>query len=170
MMMHEAPAASEEVGGGQLWVSEKSSMFVPEIPNKEITRGAFPLFNSVMFCMALVPVATVLKLALNGRLTIGAVTLVVALKELLVATGSVAVVETVAAFTAAPAAVGVTTIVIVALNPFGIALRLHVTVPADGAHVPRVVIADTNVAPGGSKSFNITAVPESAPLFVTATV
>src|SRR6266540_1013461 len=54
---------------------------------------------------------------------------------------------------------------LVADPPFGIAPRLHVTVPE---HVPWLGVAETSVSPAGSGSFTVTLVASAGPPFETA--
>ena len=96
-------------------------------------------------------------------------TVVVAVAELFAELGSEVVDDTVAVFESGPAAVGVTTIAIVAEAPFARVPRMQVTIevpeqePTDG-------VADTNVTPAGSVSLTETPAAESGPPFATVSV
>jgi hypothetical protein len=103
-----------------------------------------------------------------------AVTAVVAVAELLPATGSLVVDDTVAVslMEAAAEPVTVTTMVTVTLAPLLIVPRLQVTMPAACEQVPVGAldgVADTNVTPAGSVSVSVAAAAEG-PALETVTV
>ena len=83
------------------------------------------------------------------------VTAVVAVAVLLAVSGSGTVDVTLTVFVSVPACVAVTTVVIVALEPFCIVPRLHVTVVVP-EQLPCDVAADTNVTPAGNTSVAVT--------------
>ena len=68
------------------------------------------------------------------------------------------------------AAVGLTTTVTVALPPTASPLRLQERVPEASAHVPWLVVADTNVSAAGSVSDTVVPVEAFGPLFVAVSV
>jgi hypothetical protein len=103
-------------------------------------------------------------------LIVGAVTVVVAVALLLPDTGSLSVAETVAVLLKTPTAVGVTTIVTVALRPLPSRPMVHVTVPAAWTQLPRLEVAETYVTPGGRGSVSVTPVARDGPLLVTTMV
>ena len=83
--------------------------------------------------------------------------------------GSVSLPLTTAVFVILPAAVGVTTMVTVAVVSFAIPPILQVTIVAPRAQLPRVAVAETNVTLLGSLSESVTPEARSGPLFRTAT-
>lgn len=98
-----------------------------------------------------------------------AVTEVVTLAELLAGLGSGSVAVTEAVLVMLPAAVGLTTIVTVAVAAFGSVPMLQETVVVP-EHVPCVEAAETNVGPAGSVSVRVTLVAGDGPLLVTVRV
>jgi len=84
--------------------------------------------------------------------------------------GSNAVDETEAVLVIVPAALGFTTMSIVAEDPFVIVPRLHVTVPPDSVQEPWLGVAETNVTVGGNVSVTSTSEAASGPLLMTASV
>ena len=68
-----------------------------------------------------------------------------------------------------PVAVGMTSIVLVALSPLPIIPRLQVTVPPLSPQLPAVVVADTKVTLPGRVSLNDTVVVDG-PWLVTTRV
>jgi hypothetical protein len=83
---------------------------------------------------------------------------------LLLGVGSLVALDTIAVLLNVPAAVGVTTIVIVTVALPFMAPTLHVTVPLAIEHVPCVEDADTYVTPAGSVSDTVTPDAEFEPL------
>ena len=95
---------------------------------------------------------------------------VVPVEELLLVTsGSDTPLVTLAVLSRVPAAVGVMTIVIVALPPLLIVPRAHVTVLVP-LQLPWLVEEETKVTPPGNVSVTTTPVAASGPLFVTMIV
>jgi hypothetical protein len=96
-------------------------------------------------------------------------TVVVVVALLLPDTGSATLLVTLAVLLNVPPAVGVTTIVTVALAALARVPRLHVTV-AVPLQLPCDGVVDTQVTPPGSVSVTETPVAELGPLFVTVIV
>jgi hypothetical protein len=94
------------------------------------------------------------------------VTVVEVVAELFVVTGSGVAEVTLTVFVSVPAAVGVTTMVMVAVAAFAKVPRLQVTA-AVPEHEPVDVVAETKVTPAGNVSVTDTPWAESGPLFVT---
>lgn len=99
----------------------------------------------------------------------GAFTVVVPGALLFAVFGSVSFAVTLAVLLNVPAAVGVTTIVTVALAPLINVPRVHETVVVP-VQLPCVVDDETNVAPAGNGSVITTLVAELGPLLVTVIV
>ena len=85
--------------------------------------------------------------------------------------GSVSVAVTETELFIVPAAVGVTTILTVALAPLLIVPKLQVSTPATGGsvHEPCEGVAETNVALAGKVSVSVTAVALAGPALDTVT-
>ena len=96
-----------------------------------------------------------------------ATTGVLTVAVLFVGTGSVSFAATLAVFVSVPAAVGLTTIVTVALAVFASVPRLQLTV---AVQVPWLGVAETNVTPVGTVSVKVTPVAGDGPLLVTVSV
>ena len=69
-----------------------------------------------------------------------------------------------------PCTVGSTTMSTVAVAPFPIVPRLHVTVPPDSLHDPWLGVAERKVTVDGSWSVTLTPDDASGPLFATVIV
>jgi hypothetical protein len=96
-----------------------------------------------------------------------AVTGVLRVAVLFPGTGSVSLAATLAVFVTVPAAVGVTTIVTVALAALARVPRLQLTA---AVQVPWLGVAETNVTPVGTASVKVTPVAGDGPLLVTVRV
>jgi hypothetical protein len=94
------------------------------------------------------------------------VTVVEVVAELFAVTGSGVVEVTLAVFVSVPAAVGVTTMVMVAVAAFANVPRLQVTVVVP-EHEPVDAVAETKVTPAGNPSVTATPWAASGPLLVT---
>jgi hypothetical protein len=95
-------------------------------------------------------------------------TVVVALAELFVRTGSRASDVTLAWLVMGPCACGRTLIDAVALPPLLIVPSAQVTVPDDSVQVPCEAVAESNVTPLGSVSVSVTPVAPEGPALLTA--
>src|SRR3989441_3795815 len=91
-------------------------------------------------------------------------TSVSAVAILLIGVGSVSLPVTTAVLVILPGAVGVTTMVTVAVVSFAIPPILQVTIVATRAQLPRVDVAETNVTLLGSLSESVTPEAGSGPL------
>ena len=96
-----------------------------------------------------------------------AVTVVVAVDELLPGFGSDSLADTVAVLLMVPVVVGVTVIVNVALAPDASEAEVHVTVPEALVHPE---LAEPNVTPAGRTSVTLTPVAVLGPLFLAVSV
>jgi len=96
-----------------------------------------------------------------------AVTVVLTVAVLFPGTGSVSLAAMLAVFVTVPAAVGMTTIVTVALAAFAKVPRLQLTA---AVQVPWLGVAETNVTPVGTASVKVTPVAGDGPLLVTVSV
>jgi hypothetical protein len=129
-----------------------------------------PLLVTVIVYVTCSPTETgsgvsVLVIARSAEETEG-LTVVDEVALLLPGTGSLVVLDTLAVLLNVPAAVGVTTIVTVALAPLATLPRLQVTVLVP-LQPPWLGVADTNVVAAGNVSVTVTAEAEVGPPLVT---
>ena len=97
-------------------------------------------------------------------------TVVMAVAELLPASGSASAALTVAVFVTVPAVFGFTTIVIVAPRPLAIVPRLHVIACPLLVHLPCEVLSERNSSVDGNVSLTVTAVAGAGPALATPIV
>lgn len=96
-----------------------------------------------------------------------ALTVVLTVAVLFPGTGSVSLAATLAVFVSVPAAVGLTTIVTVALAVFARVPRLQLTV---AVQIPWLGVTETKVTFVGTASVKVTPVAGDGPLLVTMSV
>jgi hypothetical protein len=136
-----------------------------------LAAGAGPLLVTVIVYVKLAPKVMVPAEASFVTIKSAAeLTVVVAVAELLAGVGSGSVAVTVAVFDSIAAAVGVTTMVMVALPLFTIPPRLQVTVPAPCVQTGPVGVTETKVTPAGRVSVSTTFVASRGPALLTTSV
>jgi hypothetical protein len=140
-------------------------------PSETLAAAKGPLLVTVIVYVKLAPTLTDPAEASFVTIKSAAeLTVVVVVAELLADVGSVSVAVTLAVLVRVPVAVGVTTMVIVALPPFTIPPRLHVTMPPDSVHTGPVGVTETKVTPVGSVSVSTTLVASAGPPLLTTNV